>query len=185
MHRIASFIFKIMGWKIMDEYPQINKYIIAVAPHTSNIDFFIGLFVATIMRVNVHFLIKKELFFFPIGYLLKAMRAIPVNRKLPKSVIETVVKKVDSTKRFVLVVTPEGTRSPVKKWKKGFYYMAKKSNIPILPAVVDYKKKHIRFGKLLYPSNNENLDYENLIDFYKSHSPTARVPKNFMYPELN
>ena len=183
MHRIAGWPLKIMGWKIVNRYPSIEKYIIAVAPHTSNIDFLIGRLVATVMRVNVHFLIKKEAFFFPVGYLLKAMKAIPVNRKLPKSVIETVVNKVATTERFVLVVTPEGTRSPVKKWKKGFYYIAKKSNIHILPAVVDYEKKHIIYGELIYPSDDEKVDNEKLVNFYKSKNPKGKFPEKFIYPE--
>lgn len=184
MHRIALFILRIMGWRIVGEYPPIHKYIIAVVPHTANMDFVIGRLVGTVMRANIYFLIKKELFFFPLGAILRFMNAIPINRKSPKSVIETVVRKINETDRFVLAVTPEGTRSKVTRWKKGFYYIAQKSEIPILPASVDYGKKRIVFGELLYPGSDERADYKKLLDFYQSISPVGKYPERFVYPEI-
>lgn len=184
MHRIAYFLLKLLGWKLSGLQPEQTKYIIAVAPHTSSIDFFIGRLVATAMRVNVHFLIKKELFFFPLGVVLRLFKAIPVNRKVPKQMIADVVEKINKSEKFVLVVTPEGTRSKVKKWKKGFLYMAKKSAIPILPAAIDFGKKEIILGELLEPSENEFEDYKKIIDFYKSVDPKAKHPEKFSYPIL-
>lgn len=182
MHILAAFLLKIMGWKFKGLQPKGNKYIIAVAPHTSNNDFFIGRLVASVMRVNVHFLIKKEMFFFPLSVILKLFKAIPVNRKLPKQMIADVSSRINKSEKFVLVVTPEGTRSKVKRWKKGYYYIAKKSGIPILPAVVDYEKKNIVFGDFINPSDNEEDDFRRLIDFYKSTDPVAKYPEKFAYP---
>jgi 1-acyl-sn-glycerol-3-phosphate acyltransferase len=183
MHKIAAFILKSIGWKLKGKQPNETKYIIAVAPHTSNKDFIIGRLIATKMRVNVHFLVKKELFFFPYGLFLKLLKAIPVNRKAPKQMIENVVTQIKKSEKFVLVVTPEGTRSKVKKWKKGYYYMAKKSGIPILPAAIDFEMKEVVLGELISPSDNEDLDFKKLISFYKSVNPKPKYPENFMYPE--
>ncbi|MFO7865152.1 MAG: 1-acyl-sn-glycerol-3-phosphate acyltransferase [Salinivirgaceae bacterium] len=185
MYYIAKFIFKMMGWRIEGDYPKQDKYIIAVVPHTSNMDFVLGRLIATIMRVNIYFFIKRELFFFPLGALLKWLKAIPVNRKAPKSLIDTVVNKINKTENIVLVITPEGTRSKAKKWKKGFYYIARKAKIPILPAAVDYSTKTAVFGDLLYPSGDERKDFKQMIDFYKSVNPTPRYPERFEYPEIN
>jgi 1-acyl-sn-glycerol-3-phosphate acyltransferase len=182
MHIITAFLLKIMGWKINGSQPEQTKYIIAVVPHTSSMDFVIGRFVATVMRVNVHFLIKKELFFFPLGLLLKALKAVPVNRKAPKKMIGDVVKRINHTKQFVLVVTPEGTRKKVKNWKKGFYFIAKKADIPILPAAIDYSKKEITLLELIYPSDNEEADFEKLVSAIKRVNPVAKKPAQFSYP---
>ena len=172
-----------MGWKLIGTQPKEKKYVIAVVPHTSNKDFVIGRLVGTKMRVNIHFLIKKELFVFPMGFFLKLFKAIPVNRKLPKQMIADVVSRIKRSDKFVLVVTPEGTRSKVKKWKKGFYYMAKKSGIPILPAAVDFEKKEVILGELINISDNEKKDFEKLIAFYKSVNPKPKYPEKFTYPE--
>jgi 1-acyl-sn-glycerol-3-phosphate acyltransferase len=182
MHFIASFLLKISGWKLRGKQPDCNKYIIAVAPHTANRDFIIGRLIATVMRVNVHFLIKKEIFFFPLGYFLKQFKAIPVNRKAPKQMISDVVTRINGSEKFVLVVTPEGTRSKVKRWKKGYYYIAKKSNVPILPVAVDYKTKEVILGELIYPTDNEEKDFIKLVEFYKTVDPKPKYPEKFTYP---
>ena len=182
MHYIARILLKIMGWKLKGIQPEHTKYIIAVVPHTSSKDFVIGRLVATSMRVNVHFLIKKELFFFPYGLLLRALKAIPVNRKAPKQMITDVVNRINKSEKFVLVVTPEGTRKKVKTWKKGFYYIAKKANIPILPAAIDFEKKEVTLLDLLYPSDDEQDDYKRLIDAIKLVNPKAKKPDQFEYP---
>ncbi|MDA3867055.1 MAG: 1-acyl-sn-glycerol-3-phosphate acyltransferase [Salinivirgaceae bacterium] len=173
-----------MGWRIEGEFPKQDKYIIAVVPHTSNMDFFLGRLIATIMRVNIYFFIKRELFFFPLGAILKWLKAIPVNRKSPKSLIDTVVRKINKTENIVLVITPEGTRGKTEKWKKGFYYIARKAEIPILPAAVDYATKRAVFGELLYPGDDENKDFKQMIDFYKSVNPTPRHSGRFEYPKI-
>ncbi len=172
-----------MGWEIEGSIPEIQKYIIAVAPHTSYWDFVIGRLVGTVMRQNVHFLIKKELFFFPYSLLLRLLKAIPVNRNSPRSMIESVLKKMEGKKKFVLVVTPEGTRKRTKRWKKGFYFMASKVDIPILPAAIDYEHKKIVLGNILKPSEDPQSDFENLINFYKFVDPEPRHGDKFAYPQ--
>lgn len=183
MHRIAGLFLRMLGWRLEGDIPQEQKYIIAVAPHTSYWDFVIGRLVATVMRQNVHFLIKKELFFFPYCMLLKALKAIPINRKAPKSMVESVVEKMNDNQKFVLVITPEGTRKKTVHWKKGFYFLSQKANIPILPAAIDYSKKKVMLGKILYPSDNERTDFESLIKFYKFVNPEPRFGNQFAYPQ--
>ncbi len=183
MYRFSRFIFRKLGWKIVGNQPTQKKYIIAVVPHTSTTDFFMGMLISRIMRVKTFFLIKKDFFFFPLNLLLKLCRAIPVNRKAPKSMISRVVKEINSREDFVLVVTPEGTRKKVKKWKKGFYYLAQKADIPIMPAALDYKNKIAYFGEVIHPIGDGEDNFHQLIKFYKEVNPTARHPEKFAYPE--
>ena len=183
MHRIAKFLLWILGWKLQGRVPEDQKYIIAVAPHTSYWDFVIGRLVASVMRQNVHFLIKKELFFFPYSLLLKALKAIPVNRNSPRAMIESVLQKMQGKKKFVLVVTPEGTRKKTNRWKKGFYFMANKVDIPILPAAIDYDNKKVVLGHIIKPSNDAQADFENLVSFYKFVNPEPRYSDQFAYPK--
>ena len=42
MSWIAKLIFlRVMGWKIVGDFPKLKKFIIAVVPHTKNLDFVI------------------------------------------------------------------------------------------------------------------------------------------------
>lgn len=183
MHYIANILLKTAGWKLKGRQPKEKKYIIAVAPHTSYKDFIIGKLVAYKMRLDIYFLIKKELFFFPLGYILKAAKALPVNRKAPKALVNTVVQEIRRRKQFILVVTPEGTRKRVTNWKRGFHYIAQKAEIPVLPATIDYKKREVIFGQLIYPGKNPEEDFQKMVEFYKFVNPEPRYGNQFAYPQ--
>ena len=67
MRWLAKFIyFRIFGWKIVGNTnfskDTVNKAVIISAPHTSNYDFFIGIFLRKITGVKTNFVAKKELF---------------------------------------------------------------------------------------------------------------------------
>ena len=82
MKKIASFIFWLIGWKIDQTTPLgIKKCVIVVGPHTSNWDFVLGRLAFAMYGVNAKFLIKKELFFPPLAWILKALGGLPVDRR--------------------------------------------------------------------------------------------------------
>ncbi|MDR0969252.1 MAG: 1-acyl-sn-glycerol-3-phosphate acyltransferase [Lentimicrobiaceae bacterium] len=175
---ISKIVVKISGWKIIGELPkEIKKCVIIVAPHTSMWDFVIGRLVYWTFDVPVRFLIKKEMFDNPFGWLLKKFGGIPVNRGKQNNMIDYVTKLFDRFEKLNVVITPEGTRKFTRHWKKGFYYIALKANVPIAIAFIDYGKKEGGFGPMLYPSGNFDADFKIIEDFYKTK--TARHPKQF------
>jgi 1-acyl-sn-glycerol-3-phosphate acyltransferase len=138
---ICSFIYyKILGWKSKITVPEFDKYIVCVAPHTSNIDLLIGKLVWAANGRKSGFMMKKSWFFWPLGYIFKAMGGVPVDRKKSNSLVEQMVDIAKKSKTFHLAITPEGTRKRNPNWKKGFYYIAKGAGIPIILAGVDYTK---------------------------------------------
>lgn len=175
---IASLILKIAGWKMKGEFPfEAKKAVIMIAPHTSNWDYIIGRMFFFKLNVRVKFLIKKEIFVFPIGGLIKYWGGIPVDRgKSNRVVVDTVAlfNKYDS---LYLAVTPEGTRKLVKHWRRGFYYIALKANVPIAPSFIDYKKKEVGLMELFTPTGDYAKDLEYLQGLYKG--VTARHPEKF------
>lgn len=178
MKYIAKLYLKSKGWTIKGDFPSdLKKCVIVAAPHTSNLDFIIGRAAFYMLGIpRVTFLIKKELFFFPMGLILKAMGGFPVDRKkntLVKDSIENFSKK----KRFYLLITPEGTRKLVKVWKKGYYHIAFEANVPIVITYVDYVKKEGGIGFIFTPSGNYDEDFKKITDFYKDKS--AKFPENF------
>jgi 1-acyl-sn-glycerol-3-phosphate acyltransferase len=179
MKRISSFIFhKILGWRIGSEFPRLAKCVIAVAPHTSNWDFPVAKLAYASIGRTANFLIKAEWFIFPFNLFFRAIGGIPVQRKKNSSLLDTLAAEFGRRDRMQLAITPEGTRKPVKEWKKGFYYIAFEARVPILLVGLDYGKKAALFLGLIYPSG----DYENDIEEIKSRYANIRgkIPENFI-----
>jgi 1-acyl-sn-glycerol-3-phosphate acyltransferase len=138
------FFFRLLGWRIEGEFPfHIPKYVIVVAPHTSNWDVMLGIFCRNITGLKASFVGKKELFFFPLGILIRSIGGLPVNRGAKTNFVDEVVKLYESMPNLVIALAPEGTRKRTDKLKSGFYYIAQKANIQILPVGLDYKNKRV------------------------------------------
>lgn len=164
------FLFKLFGWKINGSFPpELKKYIIAVAPHTSNWDFPVGVAARSILRIQTaKFLGKSQLFKPPFGWLFRALGGYPVERSTSHDLVDQVVQIFNNHEEFVLALAPEGTRKKVEKFKTGFYYISKKANVPIIPVGFDFGKKEVVLGQPLYPSDNIEADFEVLYSFYRN-----------------
>lgn len=137
-------------WKVVNELPDIPKAVVAVAPHTSNWDFFVGIFVMFALGLKISFLGKHSIFVFPVKRLLMAMGGIPVNRTSAKGVVGEMVTAFHEREHLLLGLSPEGTRSKVEEWKKGFLYIAREAKVPVIPVALDFKHKEIRIGEPVY-----------------------------------
>lgn len=172
MKRISTFILRLMGWKLNYDIPEgVDRCVLVSAPHTSNWDFVIGRLAMWSFGIDVKILIKKELFFFPMGIFLKAVGGIPVDRKGGKTNITgQIAKKFAEQDKLCVLFTPEGTRSYNPNWKKGFYYLAIKADVPIFLGYIDYKHKTGGIKKKFVPSGDVNKDLEEIKTFYKDYS---------------
>ncbi|HQO50086.1 MAG TPA: lysophospholipid acyltransferase family protein [Bacteroidales bacterium] len=178
MKTIATIALKLAGWKIIGGIPaDVKKCVILAAPHTSNWDFVIGRLAYWYLDVPVKFLIKKEAFAHPLGFLVKRMGGIPVDRKKNTNLVEQVAELFNHYDVLNVIITPEGTRKLVKEWKKGFYYIALRAQIPIALGFVDYKNKIGGFGPTFYPSGNFEEDFKMIENFYRNKS--AKNPALF------
>ena len=160
-------LYTVGGWKknITETHPQ--KCIICLAPHTSNWDFIVGQLYSHAEEMKFNFLMKKEWFFWPLGSLFKKMGGIPVYRDKASSMTNRLAEIAKKNDYFRLVITPEGTRSPRKEWKRGFYYIAKGAGIPIVLAGIDFATKTITLGKAFYPTDDIEKDMREIKLFYK------------------
>ena len=164
----SKLVFKILGWKIVGSIPEIKKYVVISAPHTSNWDFLIGRCFAYILDIKPKYLVKRELYIWPLSILIKLNGGIPVYRKTAKNTVDQVVEKFQTTENLILGIAPEGTRSRVEKWKTGFYYIAQKANVPIVPMYMDYEKKEVGYFDMLNPSGDLQKDLQKIQEFYQS-----------------
>lgn len=158
MGKIALWILKLMGWDIQDNPEGVEKAVIVMGPHTSNWDFIIGKLAFMHYGVKGRYLIKSELFFPPLGWFLKAIGGIPINRKKNNKFTDQAVKHFNENDSMYMVFTPEGTRSYNPNWKKGFYYIALKAKVPIYIGYMDYPSKTGGFLELFTPTGDVEKD---------------------------
>lgn len=161
-------IFKILGWKIRGALPPVRKYVIAVAPHTSNWDFLVGVAARSILRIQkAQFLGKSELFRPPLGWLFRWLGGHPVKRTTKEDMVEQVVQIFNRHDDFILAMAPEGTRKKVEKLRTGFYYIAKGAGVPIQMVGFDFGNREVVVGPLLYPSSWD-ADLQTIMAFYRT-----------------
>ncbi|MHB8918484.1 MAG: 1-acyl-sn-glycerol-3-phosphate acyltransferase, partial [Desulfocucumaceae bacterium] len=133
MKFISKILFSLIGWQTMGSLPpEIKKCVIVAAPHTSNHDFYLARAACYIMNIKIQYLIKKDWMFFPLGLFFKATGAFAVDRKKSNKLVENMVDLFNKSKELRILISPEGTRKTVKKWKTGFYYTALGANVPIV-----------------------------------------------------
>lgn len=168
--------FKVMGWKIVGTIdPEIKKCVMMVLPHTSAHDFYLGIFTRGIVGLEMNFVAKKELFQFPFGAYFRYMGGAALDRTGGLNKVDSIAAIFDKKETFRLAVAPEGTRKYVSELKTGFYYIALKANVPIIPVAFDFGNKEVRFGKPLLPSG----DYDSDIRILNQHfiGVTGKIPE--------
>ena len=157
-HILARIIMWLLGWRVEGKLPDLPKYVLIGAPHTSNWDFVLFLGLIFHLRANVHFMGKAELFRFPIGWFFRYCGGVPVDRKKSTGLVDQMVKVYNESEKFILTIAPEGTRHQVVEWKRGFYHIAKGAGVPIVMAVVDGKHKEVRIGQVFQPTDDAEAD---------------------------
>lgn len=177
MKAIAKFIyFKLMGWKLTGTFPAVDKCVTIVVPHTSWVDFFVGLLVRKIIGKEMHYVGKKELFKPPFGWFFKWMGGAPIDRGKSKGYVDAISEIFKTKKVFRLTIAPEGTRKKVAQWKTGFYYIAKQAQVPIVLVAFDFGKKEVKISETpFYPTDNLDADFAFMKSFYKG--VVGKVPE--------
>jgi len=181
---ISRLIFFITGWKVVGSIPKdLKKAVIIAAPHTSYWDFLYARCAFFIMDIPMKITIKKEVVEFPVfGWFARQLGAIAVDRnpangglKRKVSLVDAMVKLLKENDELIMMVTPEGTRKHVKRWKSGFYRVAKQAEIPIILGYLDYSKKHAGVGPIVMPTGDYASQLVEIQEFY--------MDKKGKYPE--
>lgn len=167
-----------MGWTTNVAVANPDKCIICLAPHTSNWDFIIGELYMLAEGLSIGFLMKKEWFGGPLGWLFRRMGGIPVERGRHTSLTDQLAEEAKRREKFCLCITPEGTRSPNADWKLGFYFIALKAGIPILLYAADYERKLIECTKVVVPNGDAEAQMDEIKRHYKNYK--GKHPENFV-----
>lgn len=182
MKKTSQLILKLAGWKGVVSTDEPIKSVICVAPHTSNWDFIIGKLFYWSLGRKTAFLMKKSWFFFPMGYLFRAMNGIPIDRSKKNSVVEQMIDEFQVREKMHLAITPEGTRKLRKEWKLGFYHIAVGAKVPIQLAYINFQKKEMGIKEVFYPTGDDKADLKHIYDFYRKNAG-PKFPERFAIPE--
>jgi 1-acyl-sn-glycerol-3-phosphate acyltransferase len=178
MQKISKFIYhRLLGWSFggFDQFSSVKKAVIIAAPHTSWHDFYIGVLLRSIIQMEANFVGKESLFNPITGWFFKALGGAPIKRNGNENQVDAIARLFNNRLIFRMVLAPEGTRKKVDTWKTGFYYIAKKANVPIVMITFDFKNKKNYISKPFFATDDIDSDFKFMRAFFEG--VIGKVPK--------
>lgn len=164
---IGSTVLRLAGWRLDVVVPDVPKLLIIVAPHTSNWDFVFGMATLLRLQLKVNWFGKHTIFFGPLGWLWRKLGGKPIDRSGAGGVVAQSAATFRDSPELLIGLAPEGTRSRVGKWKRGFYHIAQAAEVPVLVAYIDYQRKCIGTGPLIHCTGDWDSDMREVFAFYR------------------
>ena len=178
--KFCGFLLKKLGWTSVGGPMEGDKAIVLGVPHTSFMDFPICyLFYAQFGRV-AHIMVKKELFFWPLGPILRFFGAVPVDRRNAAASVKSIIAAFNEAEVFHLAIAPEGTRKPVKKWKTGFHLIAREANIPVYLGYFDWGTKRVGRGVKVELTDDARADMKRIQQMYEDMHLVGKHPEKYI-----
>ncbi|MBU8910047.1 MAG: lysophospholipid acyltransferase family protein [Desulfobacterales bacterium] len=159
-----------MGWETKGKIPDIKKFVLIAAPHSSNWDFVFFLLIVFKFKMSIHWMGKHTMFKWPFKWLLKRLGGIPIDRSGKSNIVQSMVEAFEKSKKLIITIAPSGTREKVMKWKTGFYHIASQAKVPIVCGYIDYKQKIIGIGPVFNPSSDIRANMTSIKAFYAQFS---------------
>ncbi len=178
--KFCGFMLKTLGWTKVNDSVEEDKCILLGVPHTSVWDFLISYLYYRSCGEKAKCMVKKEFFFPPVGWLLRAMGGIPVDRSNPTTLLRSVIKEMEAPGRFHLAIAPEGTRKPVKNWKTGFHLIARATGIPVYLGFFDWGTKRIGRGEKVELTDDARADMKRIQEIYENMHLTGKHPEKYI-----
>ena len=163
---LGRLTMKLLGWKIQGSYPASPHSVIIAAPHTSNWDFVYLIAAMAALGVRIHWLGKASLFNHPLGFIMRWLGGIPVDRSRRNQLVSQIAERFETLSSLHIVVPPAGTRSPTDRWRSGFYHIAKAANVPIIYGFLDYPSKTAGLSQAKALSDDLRQDMDEIRTFY-------------------
>ena len=155
-----------LGWQVTGEIPDLPKFVVAVAPHTSNWDFVVGVAAMLALDLKITFIGKHTLFRWPLGGIMRWLGGVPVDRSASHGVVGDTVDAIEGAARSVVAIAPQGTRTRGARFKSGFLHIAKGARVPVVLATLDYGARCVRFGPMFEPGDDADADLRRVVEFF-------------------
>lgn len=181
-----SLVMRLFGWRVVGQVPDLPRFVLVGAPHTSNLDFFMTALTMASLGIDIHFVMKHTPFIGPVGWFLRWFGGIPLDRTRTRDFVSQMVDEFTARERFLLAIMPEGTRgkdvdSSTKGWRSGFYYIAQGADVPLVMVVFDYAARRMRVGPTVWPGESYAADLPRIQALFAG--VTGRNPKRMLQLE--
>jgi 1-acyl-sn-glycerol-3-phosphate acyltransferase len=177
--RLASLSLRAAGWRFEGTVPTDRKFVCLATPHTSNWDGVLLLALAASIELPIAWMVKASWVDGPLGPALRRLGAVPIDRSAAHNIVDQMVEEFRRRDSLALVIPPEGTRGRADHWKSGFYYIALRAGVPIVPGFLDFSRKRGGFGPPIHLTGDVGADMDRIRAFYAAMAPTAYAPDNF------
>ena len=174
---VGQFVLRLAGWRIEGNLPNLRKFVLIVAPHTSNWDFIIGFMVYLALRLETRWFAKHTALRGPLGPLGRYFGAVAIDRARAGNVVQAYIDEFAKRDRMILTLTPEGTRSRVSDWKRGFHNVAVGAGVPIVPVALDFGRRRVLLGEPITPTGDYLSDLARIKPFFRADM--AKDPSKF------
>lgn len=178
LYLFSFMLLKIMGWQVQGKKLAFQKYVMVAAPHTSNWDLPFTLMVGFALRLRAHWMGKHSLFQGPYGFFFKYLGGIPVDRASSHNIVDQMIEVFRKRKEFILIISPEGTRSKVASWKSGYYHIAHGAQVPLVLGFIDYHRKIGGLGPVFEMTGDFHKDEQEIKAFYAPIR--GKIPEKYM-----
>ena len=178
--RFCGWCLKKLGWEAVGGPPPEPKAVILGVPHTSMADFVVAYLFYTSLGEVGHVMIKKELFFWPLGPILRSMGCIPVDRSNSANLVKSLISEMEQDSFFKLAIAPEGTRKPVKRWKAGGLVIAREAGVPVYAGYFDWGTRRVSCGGKFPITDDPKADIKRLQEYYESLHLTGKHPEKYI-----
>ena len=169
LRAFARCLLALGGWKLVGAWPDVPRVVVIVAPHSSIWDAIYGLAAKVVMRLGIVFIGKKEAFWGPVGWILRRVGGMPVDRKAPGGIVEQVAAEMRRAERMWFVLAPEGTRRRVEQWKPGFWRIARAAGAPVFTVGFDYPTRRILLGQLVELTDDYDADMRRIRPLFAAY----------------
>ena len=180
--RFCGKMLRRMGWESVGGPMKEKKAIVLGVPHTSVWDFLVSYLFYTQFGKVAHIMIKKEFFFWPLGPILRACGAVPVDRESAASMVRSLIHEMDQADEFHLAIAPEGTRKAVKRWKTGFHLIARETGATVYVGYYDWGRKKISVGEPIELTDDPKADMQRIYDIYRPMGIQGKHKDGFIVP---
>ena len=180
--RFCGWMLRRMGWESVGGPMKEKKAIVLGVPHTSVWDFLVSYLFYTQFGKVAHIMIKKEFFFWPLGPILRACGAVPVDRESAASMVRSLIHEMDQADEFHLAIAPEGTRKAAKRWKTGFHLIARETGSTVYIGYYDWGRKRISVGEPMELTDDPKADMQRIYDHYRPMGIQGLHKDGFIVP---
>jgi len=170
-------VLHLLGWKITGQFPKESKLVFIGAPHTSNWDFIIAMAAIEAVGIKASWMMKKEAFFWPLGGTFKKMGGVPIDRRAKSDLTSQMADWFNSVDKGYLGITPEGTRSAVEKFKKGYLRIAYAAKVPVFLVAINGPTKEVILDKIWDLTFDTDVDNRKIKVYYDKNYQGIRPPQ--------